>query len=288
MTTIERRSSSPFDSIRSEDAEGEFWLARELAPLMGYAQWRHFNSVIGKARTAMSHDGHDVREHFRLIKRAPGVNVGKPTETPDQGGRPAIDFRLSRPACYFAAMNGDPKKPQIALAQEYFVAQTLRIETIEQAPEVFVPAPAIPSYPQALRGWADALEAQQRAERLVEELRPPAEAWNALAAAGGDCAVAEAASILVRDPRIEIGPARLHRWLLEMRLVYRRGDGQLLPYSAHMDHIRLRPRANGSSELRITPSGLVWIQQRLRQQQERPALSLVPDAVAEVIPLWKT
>ncbi len=293
MTTLERRPSSPFDSIRVEDPDlGEYWYARELAPLMGYAQWRHFNTVVNKARTTMSADGYNIREHFWLIKRAPGVNVGKPTETPDQGGRPSIDFRLSRHACYFAAMNADPKKPQVALAQQYFVESTLKLEAVQQAvqqaQEVPLPAPAMPSHAEALRGWADALDAQQRAERLVEELRPPAEAWNALAAAGGDCTIAEAASILNRDPLINIGSARLFRWMEEMKVIYRRGDGQLMPYSSHLAHLRLRPRANGSSELRITPDGLVWVQQRLRQQQNRRALTVVPDSMGEVIQLWNT
>jgi DNA-damage-inducible protein D len=288
--TIERRAS-PFDSIRYEDDSGEYWFARELSGLMGYSLWRHFNTVINRARTAMSGDGYEVRDHFGLIKRPAGVNVGKTTQTPDQGGRPSVDYRLSRHACYFVAMNGDPKKSQVALAQEYFVLQTMRMEAIEQAVMAPVESPPLPpdmpTYPEALRGWANALEAQQRAEALAEELRPPAEAWRALAAAGGDCAVAEAAAILSRDPGITTGPQRLFRWLHEIGIVYRRPSGQLVPYSRHLEHVRLRPTPGGN-EVRITPDGLVWIQQRLRQEQGRPALTVVPDSRADVVPIRRT
>lgn len=282
MTTIERRTS-PFDSVRYEDEGGEYWYARELMLLMGYSLWRHFNTAINRARTSMQHDGrYDPKDHFHLVKRPPEVSVGKPTKTSDQGGRPSVDYRMTREACYFTAMNGDPKKGQVALAQEYFVIQTLRMEAVEKVVAAPQPLPEMPTHIQALRGWADALEAQQAAEEEArraraeaEELRPPAEAWRALAAAGGDCSVAEAAAILNRDPGITTGPTRLFRWLKEIGIVYQRSDRQLVPYAQHLEHVRLRTTENGT-ELRITPGGLVWIQQRLRQEQSRPALTIVP------------
>lgn len=293
--TIERRAS-PFDSVRNEDPElGEYWYARELMLLMGYSLWRHFNTAISRARTSMSQDGrYEVKEHFRIVKRPAQVSVGKTTETPDQGGRPSVDFRLTRPACYFIAMNGDPKKHQVAMAQQYFVLQTMTMEDVQKAMSAPLAPQGMPSHIEALRGWADALEGQQRAEEAArlaqaeaEELRPPAEAWRALAAAGGDCSIAEAAAILNRDPGITTGPHRLARWIREMRVVYERPGGPVTPYYEHQDHVRLRPTASGS-EVRITPSGLVWIQQRLRQQQNRPALSVVADALAEVVPIRKS
>jgi DNA-damage-inducible protein D len=43
----------------------EYWLARDLQRLLGYAEWRNFNqTAISKAKTACEVSGHAVSDHF--------------------------------------------------------------------------------------------------------------------------------------------------------------------------------------------------------------------------------
>ncbi len=47
----------------------EYWLARDIQHLLGYSEWRNFQAVITKAKTACEVSGHQVGDHF--------VDVGK-------------------------------------------------------------------------------------------------------------------------------------------------------------------------------------------------------------------
>lgn len=110
--------SSPFDKIRRVDAYGrEYWIAREMQPLMGYPRWQHFEPVIGRAMKAARNVG-DAAAVFTESRNNPS----------EQGGRPAKDYRLTRAAAYYVALNGDPDKPEVAAAQAYFVHRTREAE----------------------------------------------------------------------------------------------------------------------------------------------------------------
>ena len=48
-------------------------------------------------------------------------------------GKSVRDFKLTRFACYILAMNGDTKKPEVAMAQAYFAEQTRKFEVYIQS-----------------------------------------------------------------------------------------------------------------------------------------------------------
>jgi len=106
------------------DGGVEFWLARDLQHLLGYAEWRNFAAVINKAKTACEVSGHAPPDHF--------VDVNKTIQMPKSAEKEVDDLMLTRYACYLIAQNGDPKKQEIAFAQTYFAVQTRRAELIEQ------------------------------------------------------------------------------------------------------------------------------------------------------------
>ncbi|NOT14350.1 MAG: DNA damage-inducible protein D [Methylotenera sp.] len=102
----------------------EFWLARDLQHLLGYTEWRNFNTVISKAKTACEVSNFNISDHF--------VDVNKMVDLGSGSQREIDDMMLSRYACYLIAQNGNSQKQEIAFAQTYFAMQTRRAELIEQ------------------------------------------------------------------------------------------------------------------------------------------------------------
>jgi DNA-damage-inducible protein D len=91
---------------------------------LGYTSWENFKTVIGRAQDACIQTQQSVVDHFHATMKM--VFIGSNTQ------RLIEDFLLTRYACYLLALNGNPRKPQIAAAQNYFAIQTRRQELWEQ------------------------------------------------------------------------------------------------------------------------------------------------------------
>ena len=125
-TELIQTLTSTFEAHAQQTEGGtEFWLARDLQYLLGYAEWRNFSSTaISKAKVACEVADHAVSDHF--------VDVNKMVDLGSGSQREVDDLMLTRLACYLIAQNGDPRKQEVAFAQTYFAFQTRRAELIEQ------------------------------------------------------------------------------------------------------------------------------------------------------------
>jgi DNA-damage-inducible protein D len=116
---------TPFEQIRRTNPAGnEFWSSRDFARVLGYTDYRNFEAVITKARTACFNSGQRLEDHFVDITEMIGIGKG--------GQRPVKTVMMSRYACYLVIQNADPAKEIVAVGQTYFAVQTRRQELSDQ------------------------------------------------------------------------------------------------------------------------------------------------------------
>lgn len=119
---------SPFECIRRTNETGnDYWSSRDFAQVLGYTDYRNFEQVVLKARTACFNSGQRIEDHFVAITEM--IEIGK------GGQREVRTTLLSRYACYLIIQNADPSKEIVALGQTYFAVQTRRQEISDQTTE---------------------------------------------------------------------------------------------------------------------------------------------------------
>ena len=119
---------TPFERIRRVSPAGnEFWSSRDFARVLGYNDYRNFEAVIAKAKTACFNSGQRMEDHFVDITEMVGIGSG--------ALRPLKTVMMSRYACYLVIQNADPVKELVALGQTYFAVQTRRQELSDEETE---------------------------------------------------------------------------------------------------------------------------------------------------------
>jgi DNA-damage-inducible protein D len=116
-----------FEQIKHTDNNGnEFWMARQLAKVLEYTDFRNFVAVINKAKEACENSGQLIKNHIVEFNEMVPIGSGAVREM--------ASYKLSRYACYLIVQNADPSKEVVALGQTYFAVQT-RIQEIQQMQE---------------------------------------------------------------------------------------------------------------------------------------------------------
>lgn len=122
-----RHTMCRLEEVKRVNSQGDdFWIGRDLVPILGYSEWDSFLPVIHRAEESTKAAGGDPSHHIRHTTKMMGTGRG--------AKRRVGEVFLSRGACYLIAMNGQPSKPEVAAAQHYFAIQARNAELAQQEP----------------------------------------------------------------------------------------------------------------------------------------------------------
>ena len=239
--------TSPFDAIKLTRPDGsEYWSARDLMPMLGYDRWENFAAAVDRAKIAAEVQGHEVENLFRGV-------------TKKGAGRPQQDYELARFACYLVAMNGDPRKTEIAAAMGYFAVRTREAET----------RPAIDAASltrlELLQIAMNAETERMELEAKNLELEPKAEAYDSFLSADGDYSIGAVAKMLGKSQN------KMFDLLRSSGIFIAKGAMRNTPYQQYMHHFSVRAheyeRQDGtrgtSYTTKVQPSGIDFLRKKL-------------------------
>jgi DNA-damage-inducible protein D len=79
LKEIAKGHLSPFEQIRrTNDAGNEYWSSRDFAKVLNYGDYRNFEQVIAKARTACFNSGQSIDDHFVDVTEMVGTKRRPP------------------------------------------------------------------------------------------------------------------------------------------------------------------------------------------------------------------
>ncbi|MBP2581887.1 DNA-damage-inducible protein D [Streptomyces sp. PvR006] len=166
------------------DDTGEWWSARDLQPLLGYLRWEDFRNSIERAKVAINNSGQTADLHASERPEGVVTSGNAPNVT-------RLNYKLTRYGAYMVAMNGDPRKHEVAAAQTYFAIQTRKAETAA------VTAPALPQdYEEALVALLGQVRENKALEAENKVLAPKAGKWDQFLNSDGLCGMTELADLL--------------------------------------------------------------------------------------------
>jgi DNA-damage-inducible protein D len=114
-------NSPSFEDFKKENGMF-YWWASDLMAMLGYPNMKSFQKVLDRATKAFV--SLNIPHYSNIIAEQRIID-----------GNTLQDFRLTRFACYITAMNGDPKKEEVAKAQSYFIQQSRKFELLIQNSE---------------------------------------------------------------------------------------------------------------------------------------------------------
>lgn len=115
----------PFDQIRHQDEEGEYWFSDELAPYVGYKSEKAYQNLRQTATNVAESYGYGPKD-FRIT-----TDIGSNSQVTSRG-RKRVVYRMSRKFLMSLAHKLDIRKVEVRLLHTYLDIQVRRSELSDQ------------------------------------------------------------------------------------------------------------------------------------------------------------